>query len=110
VTVRLIPNYKQIFQRDSLRWVDTKIMADDTVNFTGQSEIRGNNKIGRWGIPVSYQLIIAFTYDVPTKQVQIQKLVLRDLKFLLTDGIGYSIAEKYKKTITDNINGRLNRR
>lgn len=95
------------FPKDSLHWEDTKIMADDTVNFTGQSEIR--NKIGHWKIPVSYQLTIAFTYDVPTEQVQIQKLVLRDLKFLLTDGLGYSIAEKYKKTITDNINGHLNR-
>ncbi len=98
------------FPKDSLRWEDTKIIARDTVNFTGKSEIQLTNLFtGDWEIPVSYKLIIAFAYDVPTKRVEIQKLVLLELKFLATDGLGASIAEANKKTITDLINGHLNR-
>jgi len=97
------------FPKDSLRWEDTKIVGTDTVNFKGDSEIRLTNLFtGDWVVPVSYQLIIAFTYDVPTKQVEIQKFMMLDPKFLATGGFMASMAKQYKKTITDLVNGHLN--
>jgi hypothetical protein len=97
------------FPKDSLRWEDTKIVGIDTVNFKGYSEIRLTNLFtGDWVVPVSYQLIIAFTYDVPTKQVEIQKFMMLDPKFLATGGFMASMAKQYKKTITDLVNGHLN--
>lgn len=95
------------FPADSFYWENTKIVAREVVNFKGTSKLRLNTIIGKRNIPVSYRLILAFSYDVQTESVEIQKSSVSDLEFLAKNGLGYSIAQQNKKKITDVVNGYL---
>jgi len=106
-SVDIVNKQSPDFPTNSLYWEKTKIVLKESVNYKGKSIVYLNTFFGKVNIPVSYRLVLAFSYDVQTESVEMHKYSVSELEFLVKEGIGYTILQNNQKTIKDLVNGYL---